>query len=430
MTPDRPPLSPMLPNVPTSRASLRLVPDALDTPSRLEAIPQHPLTTPSAPLLPSREAAGQMVDIWEEVDRASAWVCDEIAAGRLCTGPVAAGSAATWHEQVRHALRLLCVASRAAWSGAGNASRVAAALPIRREDLPAHIPASELAGALRRRLVAQTIDAREAGHPSADPADVLQATAALHAVEAAIAGDGVRSVVDQLTGASAMDLLVEVAHDMRSPLGSMLFLVERLRAAQLPPAEDRQLALVYGAAFGLSSMVSDVMELARGGDRLAAGDPSPFVVAEVLDAVRAIVAPLAEEKGLTLRVTLPPRDVRLGQGAALHRVLVNLVTNALKFTPAGEVAVTVTPCSRTRLAFVIADTGRGIPPRVLAQLFQTFRLRASGEDYAFSSAGLGLAICQRLLGAMDSELEVESVEGVGTTFRFVLDLPPDACGVA
>jgi signal transduction histidine kinase len=63
---------------------------------------------------------------------------------------------------------------------------------------------------------------------------------------------------------------------------------------------------------------------------------------------------------------------------------------------------------------------------VLAELFQTFRRRASGaaRDYAFSSAGLGLAICQKLLGAMGSELRVDSTEGVGTTFSFELELPP------
>lgn len=398
---------------------LRLVPDAPDL-----DVAAHPLTTVSAPLLPSREAAGYTADIWEELDRASGWVHDEIVAGRVRLGGSARADDRAWREQARHALRLLCVATRASWVGVGDG--VAVMSPIRREDVPASVPAVALARELRRRLVAQTLDARDSNAPAADAGDVLRAVAALEEVEAALDGDGVRSAVDQLRGASAMDLLVEVAHDMRSPLGSILFLVERLRAVERAASDDRTLALVYGAAFGLSSMVSDVMELARGGDRLAAGDPGPFVIADVLEAVRAIVAPLAEEKSLRLEVTMPPRDLRVGQSAALHRVLVNLVTNALKYTPSGEVAVFVTPLSRTRLAFTIRDTGRGIPARVLAQLFQTFRLRATGETYAFSSAGLGLAICQRLLGAMGSELQVESAENVGTTFRFELDLPPAA----
>ena len=395
------------------RPPLRLLPDL-----KLAAV--HPLTTTSAPLLPSRDVAGAAADIWEELDRAAVWVHDEARAGRL---PLDGHGSATGPDQLRHSLRLLCVAARSAWAAVDRAD---ASPVIRRADVPGPVPPGALVRALRRRLVAQTLDARDRGQPAADPGDVLRALAALDRVDAALDADGVRSVVDQLTGATAMDLLVEVAHDMRSPLGSILFLVERLRGAargDRAAAEDRQLALVYGAAFGLSAMVSDVMELARGGDRLAAGEPGPFVVADVLDAVRSIVAPLAEEKGLALDVAAPPRDTRVGHGAALHRVLVNLTTNALKFTPTGEVTVRVETRSRSRLAFVVRDTGRGIPPRVLAQLFQTFRLRATGEDYAFSSAGLGLAICQKLLGAMGSMLEVESAEGTGTTFTFELELP-------
>jgi signal transduction histidine kinase len=235
--------------------------------------------------------------------------------------------------------------------------------------------------------------------------------------------------VDQLTGATSLDLLVEVAHDMRSPLGSILFLVERLRLGQagggpLTEAQDRQLALVYGAAFGLSAMVGDVMELARGGDRLAGGEPAPISLPEVVEGVCAIVRPLAEEKRLTLVVGEVPTQMRLGHAAALQRVLLNLVTNALKYTPEGSVAIRTETTGRggRRVLFTIEDTGRGIPPLVLANLFQTFRRRAA-RDYAFSSAGLGLAICQKLIRAMGGELEVDSEPGRGTRFTFELELP-------
>jgi hypothetical protein len=83
----------------------------------------------------------------------------------------------------------------------------------------------------------------------------------------------------------------------------------------------------------------------------------------------------------------------------------------------------VEPVGRTRVSFIIEDTGRGIPPQVLANLFQTFRLRAA-RDYAFSSAGLGLAICQKLVAAMGGELAVDSEAGRGTRFSFELEMPP------
>jgi signal transduction histidine kinase len=241
-----------------------------------------------------------------------------------------------------------------------------------------------------------------------------------------IDSDVAQAFADQLAGPNALQLLVEVAHDMRSPLGSILFLVEQLRAEQGGPitaAQERQLGLVYGAAFGLTALVGDVMELARGGDRLAAGEPAPFSLPQLVEAVRGIVQPIAEEKGLTLVIGEAPPGARSGHGPAIQRVLLNLVTNALKFTPAGQVELRVEAGPGARVRFTILDTGRGIPPRVLAHLFQTFRERPEARDYAFSSAGLGLAICQKLVRAMGGELQVDSEVGRGTRFEFGLDLP-------
>jgi len=188
-------------------------------------------------------------------------------------------------------------------------------------------------------------------------------------------------------------------------------------------AQDRQLGLVYGAAFGLTALVGDVMELARGGDRLAAGEPAPVSLSQLFESVRGIALPVAEEKGLTLAVGPAPAGSRVGHGPAIQRVLLNLVTNALKFTPAGRVELRADDQPGGRVRFTIVDTGRGIPPRVLAHLFQTFRERPEARDFAFSSAGLGLAICQKLVRAMGGELVVDSEVGRGTRFEFTLPLP-------
>jgi signal transduction histidine kinase len=104
-------------------------------------------------------------------------------------------------------------------------------------------------------------------------------------------------------------------------------------------------------------MVGDVMELARGGDRLAGGEPAAFALARIVEDLETIVRPLAEEKGLELRIGPIPSDPRLGHAAAVQRVLVNLVTNALKYTREGWVALTVTPQAGGRVAFTVADSG-------------------------------------------------------------------------
>ena len=233
---------------------------------------------------------------------------------------------------------------------------------------------------------------------------------------------------DRLTGPSGLDLVVEVAHDLRSPLTSILFLAETMlrgRSGPLTPLQERQLGLVYSAAFGLNAVASDVIELVRGGDRLVGSNAQPFSITEVLEAVGDIVLPIAEEKGLSLTFTAPGNDRRIGHPGALNRVLLNLTTNGLKFTAEGGVTVELReqPGDPERLRCTVHDTGRGIPEAAMPMLFEPFRRRQQAGDYAFSGSGLGLSICRKLVEAMGSELTVETVQGEGTTFAFDLVLP-------
>jgi signal transduction histidine kinase len=228
-----------------------------------------------------------------------------------------------------------------------------------------------------------------------------------------------------LGGPDALQLIIEVAHDMRSPLGSILFLAERLRSMQsgpLTPVQERQIGLIYSAAFGLSALAGDVIELARGGEGLVHQRPVPFSIADVMQSVGAIVQPIAEEKGLAIRVAPPPADSRIGQPAALNRVLLNLTTNALKFTSVGSVEVVATQRSRTRVEFTVQDTGRGIPDEVMSTLFDPFRRRDQSGAVTFSSAGLGLAISRQLVDALGGDLSV-TTSGAGTRFSFEIELP-------
>jgi signal transduction histidine kinase len=247
--------------------------------------------------------------------------------------------------------------------------------------------------------------------------------------DAAARGEGVAGVAEQftqrLTGPDALELMIEVAHDMRSPLGSILFLADRLRSMQsgpLTPVQERQIGLIYSAAFGLSALAGDVIELARGGEGVVHQRPVPFSVADVMKSVASIVQPIAEEKGLAVRLAPPPSDARVGQPVALNRVLLNLTTNALKFTATGGVDVVATQRSRTVIEFSIQDTGRGIPPEVMATLFDPFRRRDNAGSATFSSAGLGLAICRHLVAAMGGDLGVTTSER-GTRFFFEIELP-------
>lgn len=289
-------------------------------------------------------------------------------------------------------------------------------------ELPPSVPARALLDALRRAFLDQVTLVSE--HLTA--VQVVQVLRGFEAVQRVLDGDPAHRFATMLSGMDAMELVVEVAHDMRSPLGSILFLSERLRKGQSGPVnaiQERQLGLVYSAAFGLSSLASDVIELARGGDRLVDRKPAPFSVTDLMQAVRDIVLPIAEEKGLEIRLVFPESDSRVGYPSALNRVLLNLTTNALKFTASGWVEVTARQLSRTAVEFAVQDTGRGIPPSVMATLFDSFRHRQKPGEYAFSSAGLGLSICQKLVAAMGGALEVDTSPEKGTRFHFALELP-------
>ena len=283
---------------------------------------------------------------------------------------------------------------------------------------------------LSRRLVAvirgTLLERLQAVAPPPPSHEVLRLLGAVELVGQRVEVDWSQRFADRLSAPDGLELVVEVAHDLRSPLTSILFLAETLqrgRSGPVTPVQERQLGLIYSAAFGLSSVASDVIELARGGDRLVDLDPIPFSITDILESVRDIVLPIAEEKSLEVQVVRPEADFRIGHPVALSRVLLNLTTNALKFTAEGHVEVAARQLSPSRVEFSVRDTGRGIPPQSMAMLFEPFRRRQKQGEYSFSGSGLGLSICRKLVEAMGSALDVETAPDWGTRFVFVLDLP-------
>ena len=278
---------------------------------------------------------------------------------------------------------------------------------------------------LRSALLAEAT-LQDAG---ASPELLLDTLRAMEAVRATIAAKWGDYFASRLSAPDALELVVEVAHDLRSPLTSILFLAETLQLGQSGEVNElqrRQLGLIYSAALGLSALSSDVIELARGGDRLVEREPSPLSVNAIFESVRDIVRPLAEEKRLGIRILPPSVDHRVGYPLALARVLLNLTTNALKFTEEGFVELVAQERGSAGVEISVRDTGRGINPAAVESLYAAFRRAPGRAGFAFSGTGLGLAICRRLVEAMGSELKLESRQGWGTRFSFELALPPAA----
>lgn len=267
-----------------------------------------------------------------------------------------------------------------------------------------------------------------AEEPSMDKADVLLLMHGVDVMRNAMAPDWDRYFASQVSGPDGLNLVLEVAHDFRSPLTSIRCLAETLERGQSGPVNElqrRQLRLIYSASLGLGSLATDVIEMARRGDQLVDDAPAPFSLREMLEGVADLVRPIAEEKGLQFEYSGVAGDQRIGPKVALNRVLLNLVTNALKFTDEGRVELRVRATAPERVEFSVIDSGRGIPDSAIPDLFRPFR-KSTGRGrsgYLFSGTGLGLALCRKTLRALGSELKFETEAGRGTRFHFELALP-------
>jgi len=287
-------------------------------------------------------------------------------------------------------------------------------------DLPRSALARRVLGMLRTRFL-RLVAALE---PAPTAGELLQVLQAMERISARLQPAWNERFSDQLSGPDGLELVVEVAHDLRSPLTSILFLAETLlrgRSGPVTALQERQLGLIYSAAFGLSSVASDVVELVRERDRVTDLAPMPFSITEIMESVRDIVRPIAEEKGLEVRLKLPEHPFRIGHPVALNRILLNLTTNALKFTDEGHVELAAVEQPDGAIEFAVGDTGRGMPPQALELLFEPFRRRQRDGEYAFSGSGLGLSICRKFVESLGSELRVDTGPG-GTRFWFALPL--------
>lgn len=277
--------------------------------------------------------------------------------------------------------------------------------------------------ALRLETLRQWVEEEEEEQNSTD---VLELLRALEEVSRALLPKDARDLASRLADPDGFELLVEVAHDLRSPLTSISFLAEALRtghSGEINQVQRSQLGLIYSAALGMTSVVSDVMELAHQSVNVVDQEPETFSISELFEYVRKLVQPIAEAKRIDLRFEVPEHERVMGQQIALNRVLLNLVTNAIKFTEEGWVMVAARYVERDTVEFSVRDTGRGIGPAGQSTLYQPFRKSAARKGSFFSGSGLGLSIARRLVRSMGAELEFQTHEGWGTCFYFQVKLP-------
>jgi signal transduction histidine kinase len=262
------------------------------------------------------------------------------------------------------------------------------------------------------------------------PSSTLELLAALRAVEGLfrkVTREDPDDLETLMLQPDAFEVLLEIAHDLRSPLTSILFLAETLRgkhSGELNEVQQSQLGLIYSAALGLASITSDVVDLARHEQWWVDQGAEAYSIEDLLRGVEEMVRPMAEEKKIDLFLSLPHYDRAFGHPIALSRVLLNLTTNAIKFTDKGFVELGAKRNGRGRMEFFVRDTGRGIAPEMQEQLFRPMKKRQGGQGQFFSGAGLGLSIARRILRSLGADLQLESKPEWGSRFYFLVDILP------
>ncbi|WP_375464780.1 ATP-binding protein [uncultured Methylobacterium sp.] len=226
------------------------------------------------------------------------------------------------------------------------------------------------------------------------------------------------------------EFLAAMSHEIRTPLNGILGYADLLLdEPHLLPEDRRRLELIQGSGLALLTMVNDILDFSKIEAGQLALDPVSFPLVSVIDNTVSIVRGSALKSGLRIETRIDP-DLPafvLGDASRLRQVLLNLLNNAVKFTPAGSVTLDVcregTGPAGEALRFAITDTGIGISAEQQTRLFKRFSQVDGSISRRFGGTGLGLAICRHILSLMGGEIGLESREGAGSTFWFTLTLP-------
>ncbi|HLK24708.1 MAG TPA: ATP-binding protein [Caulobacteraceae bacterium] len=240
------------------------------------------------------------------------------------------------------------------------------------------------------------------------------------AAEAAEARMAEAKAEAEAANAAKSAFLATMSHEIRTPLNGVLGMTQAMAMHRLSKAQRARLAVVSASGEALLTILNDVLDLAK----IEAGkltlEDIEFDLGEVVVGAASAFSALAAQKGLTLAVDVGAAEgTYRGDPTRLRQIVLNLISNALKFTHEGRIDVTAT-ARGGRLSIAVADSGEGIAPELLHSLFAKFTQADASTARRFGGTGLGLAICHQLAELMGGVIEVDSRLGEGSTFTVTI----------
>ncbi len=224
------------------------------------------------------------------------------------------------------------------------------------------------------------------------------------------------------------EFITNVSHELRTPLTSISGFVETLLggAAEDPETTLRFLNIISKETRRITGLLDELLNLSKIEERRVVHRWQPVQLAENISRVTAMFLPRIEEKGLELNVDLPPElPAVYGDPDMLTQVLINLLDNAVKYTPAGGRITIRSLVDDTELRVEVEDTGIGIPPESLPRVFERFYRVDKARSRELGGIGVGLAIVKHIIRAHGGKTFVESKVGGGSVFSFALPIDAD-----
>ena len=228
--------------------------------------------------------------------------------------------------------------------------------------------------------------------------------------------------------------LANMSHELRTPLNGVIGMAGLARKLSSEARLVDYLDKISASGKHLNGIINDLLDLSKINAGHMTIESIPFSLRKLVSHSRAMLEPRAAEKGLALIECIDDAvpDTLVGDPHRLAQILLNLIGNAIKFTPGGHVALRIQlhalSAQRVGLDIDVEDTGIGMPPEHLDQLFKPFSQADGTVSRRFGGTGLGLAICRQLAGMMDGEITVRSRAGSGTTFRIRIGFAPGHAG--